>query len=509
MAFVTDKEELKPGLIIFRRADVQHRNWYCRVKLPKADRYKTLSLKTEDVNVARTLAWDQDGEVRYATKRGDPIFNRAFRDVAKEFFATQIARAKRGEISKGRPEKVRNVIEGALEDYVGSTQVHRIGDDLWTGYPTWRRENGEGRAERNGGRKVSGELAIRLVTQDQAMLNKGRVARNLRAKVFTTQETEDAVAKKLATSVPFISDATIRFEMSIFAMVMQHAIKKRYVPASQRFEDRPKLKIMRRDEFTGEEYRRLYDYARTKWVKGKTGDEEPMETAGTPGKAKRPEQKAVSNWYRSIAYNFLLIMCNTGMRPSEARNLRWRDISTAKDRDGRDMVVLFVQGKGKSRKLVAPASVGTYLDRIRAISKAKELDDPVFTTIDGTPTGSLYKRLIDDLLTKAGLRIGPCGTIRSTYSFRHTYATFRLSEGTDVYFLAEQMGTSVKMIEDHYGHVNTIKHADRVLQGMNGWEAMHAEAEAEPQDGKAKEANAKGVQAAKMRQPSPRLRGKK
>jgi integrase len=173
------------------------------------------------------------------------------------------------------------------------------------------------------------------------------------------------------------------------------------------------------------------------------------------------------------------------------------------------MVVLFVQGKGKSRKLVAPASVGTYLDRIRDISKAKELDDPVFTTIDGTPTGSLYKRLIDDLLTKAGLRIGPCGTIRSTYSFRHTYATFRLSEGTDVYFLAEQMGTSVKMIEDHYGHVNTIKHADRVLQGMNGWEAMHAEAEAEPQVGKAKEADAKGAQAAKMRQPSPRSRGKK
>ena len=39
-----------------------------------------------------------------------------------------------------------------------------------------------------------------------------------------------------------------------------------------------------------------------------------------------------------------------------------------------------------------------------------------------------------------------------------------------MYFLAEQMGTSVQMIETHYGHVNTIKHADRVLQGMAGWE---------------------------------------
>ena len=59
---------------------------------------------------------------------------------------------------------------------------------------------------------------------------------------------------------------------------------------------------------------------------------------------------------------------------------------------------------------------------------------------------------------------------RSTYCFRHTYATLRLQEGVDVYFLAEQMGTSVHMIETHYGHVNTIKHADRVLQGMAGWE---------------------------------------
>ena len=40
----------------------------------------------------------------------------------------------------------------------------------------------------------------------------------------------------------------------------------------------------------------------------------------------------------------------------------------------------------------------------------------------------------------------------------------------DVYILAQQMGTSVKMIENHYGHVNSVKHADRVLMGMTGWE---------------------------------------
>ncbi len=46
--FIVDKEELKPGLIIFRRGDVAHRNFYCRIKLPKVDRYKTFSLKTPE-----------------------------------------------------------------------------------------------------------------------------------------------------------------------------------------------------------------------------------------------------------------------------------------------------------------------------------------------------------------------------------------------------------------------------------------------------------------------------
>ncbi len=98
------------------------------------------------------------------------------------------------------------------------------------------------------------------------------------------------------------------------------------------------------------------------------------------------------------------------------------------------------------------------------------------------PVKTLYSTLITDLLKEANLREGAQGASRSTYCFRHTYATLRLQEGVDMYFLAEQMGTSVQMIERHYGHVNTIKHADRVLQGMAGWELPQPE----PGDSKAK-----------------------
>ncbi|HEX3365376.1 site-specific integrase [Phenylobacterium sp.] len=482
MAFVTDKEVLKPGLIIFRRADVDHRNWYCRVKLPKADRYKTVSLKTSDINAARELAFDQDSDVRFRLKHDVPVFNHPFRTVAQEYLATQEARAKRGEISKERPKKLKAVIEGALEDYVGSTQVHLIGDELWIGYPAWRRENGAGRNKRNGVREISAEKAAELDARDAA----GR-ARAMEARGFRQFRPPAAAAPTESRAVAFISDATIRFEMSIFGAVMNYAIKKRYVAASQRFDDRPKLKTMRRDEFTLEEYRHLHTVGRS-WVKA----------------APRPS----STWYRTVAYNFILIMCNTGMRPSEAKNLRWRDITSAADREGQELVVMFVQGKGKSRKLVAPKSVGDYFERIREATrkyrrdaaKAKKAkddegakapdvvfrpEDRVFTTVTGQPAKSLYQALIEDLLIKAKLREGASGVPRSTYCFRHTYATFRLAEGVDVYFLAEQMGTSVKMIEEHYGHVNTVKHADLVLQGMHSWEPDAAVGEVAAEDTKA------------------------
>jgi len=481
--FIVDKEELKPGLILFRRSDVKHGNWYCRVKVPKEDRYKTVSLKTDNIQTARSLAWEQESEVRYAIKHGVALFNRPFRDVAKEFLAKQIARAKRGQITEKRIETLRNIIEGPLDDYMGSVQVHLISDERWGDYPSWRRENGEGRIARNGSRTVTRDVAANLVADEFARLGKIRAARGFRPKPPTQEQIDAAIREKMAKPVPCISDDTIRMEMKLFGAIMNFAVKQRYVPASLRFDEFPALKTMRREEFTIEEYRKLHTVGRA-WVKAATSE--------------------ASKWHRTMTYNLILVACNTGMRPPELRNLRWRDIWPAKDREGRDIFVLFVQGKGMSRKLVAPKSVGDYLDRIRAISKATAPDDAVFTTITGQPAKTLYQSLIEDVLIEAGLRKGADGTMRTTYCFRHTYATFRLQMGVDVYFLAQQMGTSVQMIEKHYGHVNTIKHADRVLMGMEGWDPVIAA------PGEALgETNAKAAQAVKAKQPAKPSRPKR
>jgi integrase len=42
---------------------------------------------------------------------------------------------------------------------------------------------------------------------------------------------------------------------------------------------------------------------------------------------------------------------------------------------------------------------------------------------------------------------------RGPYAMRHTYATFSIAAGVDVFVLARRMGTSVEMIEKSYGHL--------------------------------------------------------
>jgi integrase len=477
MAFLVDTQELKSGLVIFRRADVKHRNWYCRVKLPDADRYKTVSLKTADINTARDMAFQEDADIRFRLKHDVPIFNRPFSEVAKEYLATQQERAETGGITAERVKNIEYTI-GTLNLYLGSTQIHLLGQDRWNNYPTWRRRQA---------RRIKPKKPDRLRRADAP------------PKDAPPPPSEDKAWR--------VSDWTIRAEMTVLRSVMVYAASKRYIPESQIFRGKLHSAAERREEFTREEYRALH-------------------TKGRPWKSKA--RTPSSKWYREMTYNFVLVMCNTGMRPAEAKNLRWRDVSittvrketkgresltpseamgsaqatgsaakkkaaqgqrnkeagNVQDEEQRRIVVLDVRGKDKNRRLVAPHNVAEFLERIRAIAKVTGPDDHVFTNYRGKRANTLYASLVRNLLVETKLLIGAAGTERSAYCFRHTYATLRLSEGVDVYLLAEQMGTSVQMIEDHYGHINPVKNADRILQGMHLWETDDAAPAGDAEEGR-------------------------
>jgi integrase len=46
--------------------------------MPKAERYKTISLKTSDLNAARNMAFDHDADVRFRLKHEIPVFDKTF-----------------------------------------------------------------------------------------------------------------------------------------------------------------------------------------------------------------------------------------------------------------------------------------------------------------------------------------------------------------------------------------------------------------------------------------------
>jgi hypothetical protein len=74
---------------------------------------------------------------------------------------------------------------------------------------------------------------------------------------------------------------------------------------------------------------------------------------------------------------------------------------------------------------------------------------------------------------------------RSLYSLRHYYATQRLLEGIPIHDLAQQMGTSVLMIQKHYSHLTPLMKATQFAGSLST-------------DGSAESAEIKALMSAQM-----------
>src|SRR5262249_54962417 len=76
----------------------------------------------------------------------------------------------------------------------------------------------------------------------------------------------------------------------------------------------------------------------------------------------------------------------------------------------------------------------------------------VFTTANGAPISqaNFFNREWAPMLEALGIRRRPF------YNTRHTYITYLLALGVAPLFIARQTGTSLEMIEDHYGSVSLV-----------------------------------------------------
>ncbi|MEX0504160.1 tyrosine-type recombinase/integrase [Alphaproteobacteria bacterium LSUCC0719] len=161
---------------------------------------------------------------------------------------------------------------------------------------------------------------------------------------------------------------------------------------------------------------------------------------------------------RFYTQHFILILGNSGIRcGTECRSLKWSDISTTKDMLGDERVVISVKGKTDRRDVICNVGIERYFQRLWNF-RSNELGHPpnksesVLVNPNGRPIKS-YKGSFNSLLDEVGLSLDEDGKRRTPYSLRHTYITMRLMEGVNVYQLSSNVGTSVEMIEQYYGHL--------------------------------------------------------
>ena len=213
---------------------------------------------------------------------------------------------------------------------------------------------------------------------------------------------------------------------------------------------KPPIGDKRRPHFNLQNWRKLVRFLR-EWVK---------QGKGKSGSVMRD---------RVMLVNYVLVLGNTGIRVGEARNLRWSDIDTHANHDGSESIVLKVRGKTGRRDVVARTlKVQDYLQRIHSLRVAElgknpSLDEFIFCHPDGKQIHS-FKKGFETLIREAGVEFDPEGERHVVYSLRHTYATFRLQEGVNHYALAQNMGTSVKMLEAFYGHTTNRSMANELMK---------------------------------------------
>jgi integrase len=188
-------------------------------------------------------------------------------------------------------------------------------------------------------------------------------------------------------------------------------------------------------------------------------------------------QKAISENIRSDRvrlHAYIELMANSGLRPTEAKNLTWGNI--LRYRETRDQPLykqdarLQVRGKSKHGDAVplygAISALGMLWDLfVSDIGREPNDDDPVFADRYCQPITS-FKRGFSALLQAARLERDYRGVRRTAYSLRHFYISQMLAQNVSVHHIARNTRTSLAMIDKHYAQVNTEQIKDFLRPGQ-------------------------------------------
>lgn len=217
--------------------------------------------------------------------------------------------------------------------------------------------------------------------------------------------------------------STLHQEIVVLRQILKTAVRRGWITSIPDMSApyNGSVKIGHRAWFSPDEYKKLYKATREA-TRSAIGDRNKYMTAQL--------------------HDQILFMTNTGIRPDEAKRLEYRDVEIVEDEDTNETILL-ISVRGKRGIGYCKSMPGAVLPFQRMMDRNKPNPTDLMFSIDHR---SLFNRILADL----DLKFDREGNRRTLYSLRHSYISFRLLEGADIYMIAKNCRTSVEMIEKHY-----------------------------------------------------------
>jgi integrase len=173
--------------------------------------------------------------------------------------------------------------------------------------------------------------------------------------------------------------------------------------------------------------------------------------------------------YRAVP----IVLVGTGLRPEELWGLERHDLDRASGVLNVERV--FTQNRLKPckksdlqrRRVPLRAKV---LEAIEAMPTSQRFDGPLFGNHEGERTrhATFPLRHWTPALRAAGIEH------RSVYACRHTFASWAIRAGMQLFYLSRVMGTSIAQIDATYGHL--VPDSEEYVRGLlDGFDATSAE----------------------------------
>ena len=389
-------------IILYTRAADRHGLWQARFRIGTERTLIRRSTKTADLAEAKRTAEELYDELTYKQRHNERLTDKTFKQLANDYILKVERETLEGRLSEGRLGLIKGTLRRYLLPYFGKKLLNDLTAADFTDYDEWRLD-------------------------------------------YWTQGL--GAHKWVATCARVPSSKTLAMEQSVLRQVLKHGIAQSWLKQLPYMQTKT-AKTNRRGAFDVREYRTLIRTAR---------------------KRAETERHTRVKRDRALLVFYMRLLIGTGVRVGEARKLKWRDVEFITTNKNTQTLRLWVDGKTGKRAVIGTRAAKRSIEQLLQFYGYDTLDDarienaPLFTKMSGKARHTFelgFKALLED----TGLHLDRYGKRRTLYSLRHTYATFRLLYGgTDVYLLARNMGTSVAMIEQHYGQVSTTLAAENLI----------------------------------------------